>query len=144
MAKKRRAEGAREQRDREESDAGTTGRVLEELRGRFGTFRQENRPRTRIPEFLRDAALSAVERGTPEEEVVRACRISRELLERWREVKRGYPRRVRPKASKKARVFPVIEDSISGRGSWGSEREAASPLQLQIGGWDIRIRQTGK
>ena len=140
MAPKRRDEINKQQRERAGTIDGIPDGHLEELRERFARFRQENRPRMRIPECLRDAALEAIQSGTPEVEVIRACRISRELLDRRREVKRGIARRVKPQASK-ARVFPVIEDKVSGPGSAVRGEEEASHLQLRVGRWEICIRQ---
>ena len=142
MDKKRREGRTKQQRARAGTLDERTEQQLAQLREMFATFRQENRLRTRIPEFLRDAVMEEVQRGTPEVEVIRACRISRELLERWREVKVGYARRVKAKASK-ARVFSVIDDKASDIGSGVSGEEESSHLQLRIGGWEISIRQNG-
>lgn len=137
----------KEGRDRQRGDRGGAKdeRVetsLEQLKRSFAEFRQENRPRMRIPDALRDAALEAIQGGTAEVEVIRACGISREQLNRWREVKWGYARRGKPKEAK-VRVFPVVEDKISGPEHGGRESEEASSLQLRIGRWDICIRQNG-
>lgn len=116
--------------------------VLEGLKGSFTEFRQENRPRERIPDRLRDATLEAIDGGIPEVEVIRACRISRESLVRWREVKKGIRRRVRGNGSK-ARVYPVVEEKLPVTVHSGSDQEETSQLQLRIGSWCISIRQNG-
>lgn len=143
MAKRRRETRTGQQRDRGDTDGGSIERGLAQLGESFVKFRQENRPRTRIPDYLRDAVLEAVETGIPDAEVIRTCRLSRELLHRWREVKYGYARRAKSKKAK-ARVFPVVEDQVTGPRSAVKGGEETSHLQLRIGGWDISIRQNGQ
>jgi hypothetical protein len=116
--------------------------ILEDLQRRFTEFRQMHRPRERIPDQLRDAMLEAIDVGIPEAKVLRACRISREILGRWREVKKGIKRRVRTKGTR-ARVYPVVEEKLSVPLHHVNAREEQSQLQLQIGSWCISIRQNG-
>lgn len=116
--------------------------VLEELQRKFAEFRQVHRPRERIPDQLRDAMLEAIQSGISESEVLGACRISREILGRWREVKMGIKRRVRAKGTK-ARVYPVVEEKLPVPLHYANGPEELSQLQLQIGSWCISIRQKG-
>jgi hypothetical protein len=137
----------REKRKEQVGDVGVaegqrSEQVLEDLQRMFTEFRQAHRPRERIPDQLRDAMLEAIEVGMPEAEVLRACRISREILERWREVKMGIRRRARAKRSK-ARVYPVVEEGFPVPVHHVNTREELSKLQLQIGNWSISIRQSG-
>ena len=137
----------REKRKEQVVDVGASEKhrnvqVLEDLQRRFAEFRQVHRPRERIPDQLRDAMLEAIQSGIPEAEVLRACRISREILGRWREVKKGIKRRVRTSGSK-ARVYPVVEEKFPVPVHHVNAPEELSQLQLQIGCWCISIRQNG-
>jgi hypothetical protein len=140
VKKKRREEHPHQENEDIRAGDESRERRLFELGKKYATFRQENRPRTRIPDYLRDSALEEIQRGTPESEVIKACKVSHELLDRWREVKCGHPRRVKAKKPK-ARVFPVIDEKASGIESPVIGAEESSTLQLRIGGWAITIRQ---
>jgi hypothetical protein len=94
----------------ETASSDTNAERLENLRRIFTKYRREHRSRARIAQSLRDAALEAIQSGIPEQSVRRVCRISREQLGFWRRGQRvseqglGSP-------EKKARIFPVLDDS---------------------------------
>jgi hypothetical protein len=111
---------------------------VEHLRRTFAKFRRAHRPRTRIPQELRDEALGALRCGVPELEVRRACRITQEQLERWRQ--RGHASVWnRDLDEQPVRVFPVVDD-VSGMTVERTEDHTAQQLELRVGGWAICIR----
>lgn len=117
----------------------SAGRRLEHLRRSFTKFRDAHRPRTRIPQELREEALEALRCGAAEVDVRRACRITPEQLQWWR-------RRPRSGATNRdlneqaVRVFPVVEEA-AGVCIERAGDHAAQELELRIGGWAISIRQ---
>ncbi len=136
MAEKRRRTGKGQQ----DGGAGAGGagarRRLEHLRRSFAKFRRVHRPRTRIPQELRDEALGALRCGASEPDVRRACRITLEQLQWWQ---RCGARPCDPEEHT-ALVFPVV-DEVSGVAIERTEDHAAQELELRIGGWAICIRQ---
>lgn len=138
MASKRRRAG----RGRRGSQAGAGGagvqRRVEHLRRSFEKFRRAHRRRTRIPQELREEALGALRFGTPELEVRRACRVTPEQLERWRQRERSSAR-ARSMDEQAVSVFPVVDDE-SGVAIERTGDHAAQALELRIGGWCICIR----
>jgi hypothetical protein len=139
MASKRRRAG----RGRKGGQAGAGGaraqRRVEHLRRSFEKFRRAHRPRTRIPQELRDEALEALRCGAQEHDVRRACRITPEQLERWRQRERAGARN-RVLAEQAVKVFPVVdEETDAGAEPWGGH--SASELRLRIAGWAISIQQ---
>ena len=117
----------------------TTAERLENLRRIFTKYRREHRSRARIAQSLRDAALDAIQSGIPEPKVRRACRISREQLGFWRRGQRVSEKEL-DMPEKKARIFPVVDDSRETFDE-GGEQRAVSDLQLRVGRWEICIRQ---
>jgi hypothetical protein len=123
----------------EAASSDTNAERLENLRRIFTKYRREHRSRARIAQSLRDAALEAIHSGIPERDVRRACRISREQLGFWRRRRRvseqglGLP-------EKKARIFPVVDDSRKTCDEVAEQR-AVSDLHLRVGRWEICIRQ---
>ena len=112
---------------------------LENLRRIFTKYRREHRSRARIAQSLRDAALDAIQSGIAERDVCRACQISRWQLGFWRRGQRVSEQGL-GLSQKKARIFPVVDDSRETCDE-GGEQRAASDLQLRMGRWEICIRQ---
>jgi len=139
MANKRGRERIRQQRgDVGVGDGSAEGHV-EQLRRSFTEFRRGHRRRTRIPQELRDAALTALHSGTSALEVRRACRISAGQLDRWLACQPAWAQRL---ASDEAepRVFPVVDDVPCNVVEGTVEHEAAQ-LHLRVGRWEISVRQ---
>ena len=138
MASKRRRTGNGGKGGRSAGRAPSIARRVEHLRRSFAKFRKAHRRRTRIPQELRDEALGALRSGAPELEVRRACRITAEQLERWRQRERCSARN-RSVEEQAVRVFPVVDDESC----VAVERigdHAAQALELRIGGWCICVR----
>jgi hypothetical protein len=116
--------------------AGSSPRI-ERLRQDFAKFRRTHPLRTRIPDSLRRAALAALQRGSSESAVRRACGVTSDQLAQWGR----HPQVCTPHPSLEtaaARVFPVV-DSTAGL-SPSSEPEQQS-LELRIGTWAVYIKQ---
>lgn len=139
MASRRRRSGNGGKGVQAGSGGARAQRRIEHLRRSFAKFRRAHRPRTRIPQELRDEALGALRCGAAELDVRRACRITQQQLERWRQ-------REHSGASNRAldeqalRVFPVVDDEAGIAIERGGD-QAAQQLELRIGGWAICIRQ---
>ncbi len=138
MASKRRRAGNGGKGGRRAGRAPSIGRRVEHVRRSFAKFRRAHRRGTRIPWELRDEALVALRSGAPELEVRRACRITAEQLERWRQRERCSARN-RSVDEQAVRVFPVVDDE-SGVAVERIGDHAAQALELRIGGWCICIR----
>jgi hypothetical protein len=138
MANKRRRVKIDGHRD-EAASSDTNAERLENLRRIFSKYRREHRSRARIAQSLRNAALDAIHSGIPERDVRRACRISREQLGFWRRCRRVSEQGL-GLAEKKARIFPVLDDSGETCDE-GAEQRAVSELHLRVGRWEICIRQ---
>lgn len=111
----------------------------EQLKRSFARFRSGHRPRTRIPQALRDAALAALESGVAELRVRRACGISGTQLRWWR-LRQGACADGIEQQQHKARIFPVVDD-IAYLGAEGAGASTGQSVQLRVGGWEICIRQ---
>lgn len=117
-------------------DAGPSPRV-ERLRRDFARFRRTHPLRTRIPDSLRCAALAAVQDGTTESEVRRACGVTSDQLAQWGK----HPQARAPRGGLhrvESRVFPVVDDRTELM--HGRETESQE-LELRLGGWAISVRQ---
>jgi len=117
-------------------DAGFNPRV-DRLRRDFAKFRRTHPLRTRIPDSLRNAALAALESGTTESEVRRACGVTSKQLAQWRRRQR---RRSDPQhrlENAEPRIFPVVDSTTVL--SEGSEPEQQD-LELRLGGWSICVK----
>jgi len=119
-------------------DGGSHARV-ERLRREFSRFRRTHPLRTRIPDPLRQAVLTALARGTAEEDVRRACGITSDQLALWRKAPQACePRRALRRAE--PRIFPVVDDAVDISQSSDPETQVAE-LELRFGGWSISVRQ---
>ena len=123
----------------EEREAGP--QRVEYLRRSFVRFRREHPSRTRIPDSLRKAALTAIENGASEAEVRRACGVTLDQLAQWRRHRQqGRGRRAGGHQSPvvaEPRIFSVIDDE----GVAGKNADGLRDLELRLGGWSVCIRQ---
>lgn len=142
MATKRRRERIKRHVGEVVADDTSGERRLEQLKRSYEKFHREHGRGTRIPQELRDAALAAVESGTLEGEVRRACHISRTQLGWWRRSQRASGGKFEPteQQAKQARVFPVV-DEVGGIAVGGAGEQEAHGVQLRVGRWEISIRQ---
>jgi len=122
-----------------EADRASGKQRLEQLSRSFEAFRREHRRGTRIPKALRDEALAMLSSGTPEVEVLRACRIVPQQLSWWRRGQGGGSQG-RDLPEPKARIFPVVDDVPAVAVERDGDRQWQS-LELRIGQWAISIRQ---
>lgn len=118
---------------------GVTDQRVEHLRASFAKFRRVHRPQTRIPQQLREEALAALECGTPEQQVRRACGVTAEQLQWWRRPRRRSRAQACDPDAQMVRVFPVVE-GVSGVSMERSADDEGQQLELRIGGWAICIR----
>lgn len=139
MASKRRRSGNGGKGGQTGAGGARAQRRIEHLRRSFAKFRRANRPRARIPQELRDEALAALRCGAPEFDVRRACRVTQQQLECWRQRKRSGARN-RDLDEQAVRVFPVVDDE-AGVAHERTGDQAAQQLELRIGGWSVCIRQ---
>ena len=111
---------------------------VERLRRSFTKFRRAQPLRTRIPDSLRNAALAALQSGTSESAVRRACGVTSDQLAQWRkhQQSRGEMREADVRA---ARIFPVVEE-MDGAELTPSGQPVPRDLELRIGGWAISVR----
>jgi transposase-like protein len=118
----------------------STNANLERLRQRFAQFRREHPPQTRIPVPLREAVLTAMERGVTSSQVRRACGISSSQLEQWQKRRETRGRQPAERRRPKARVFSVVGEAA---GTKPADSHAAPELELRLAGWSIRVRAVG-
>ncbi len=123
------------------TDDESTNLRIERLRRRFTKFRREHRPRTRIPNELRAAALEALQSGEAELDVRLACGVSSIQLDQWRQSRRSRMEKGDFRGQE-ARVFTVL-DEMPQRNVERSDGNAEGSLELRFGGWAISIRQLG-
>lgn len=101
---------------------------LKRLQFDFSAFRRTRSGRCRIPMALKDAALEAIDTGIPSAKVAKACGLSSSQLWTWR--------KQRSAGMVPATVLTVFDEP--------SVQPARLPqdieLQLQIGGWRLRLR----
>ena len=142
MANKRGQEQTKKQGRDGVKVKGSPERQLELLERCFRDFWGVHQEGDWIPQTLRNAALEAIESGTPEQAVLHACGISRVQLNSWRECQ-GLGGEHSEAKEPKARVFPVIEDAIDSGRVEGLVEEESGQLQLRVGRWEISIRQIG-
>jgi hypothetical protein len=116
--------------------------AVADLGRRFAAFRKRNRAHTRIPADLQDAVASAVCEGAAEEDLLRACRISRAQLERWTgTTSSGLPcASTRAGRTDSARVFEVVGGSCVAEAGASD----AGELELRLGPWSVNIRCAGR
>ena len=120
------------------SDDGPSPRV-EHLRRDFAKFRREQPLRTRIPDSLRNAALAAVNSGTSEPEIRRACGVTSDQIAQWRK-HREMCAQARDLDRQPPLVFPVVDD-LTDVGMAQAGEPVQQDLELRIGGWSVCIRQ---
>ena len=117
---------------------------LEKLERRFARFRRNNPPRTRIPDALRREALGVAELGVSPSRLRRACGISSDQLDYWREWQgeRCLAGSVEEATAQEARVFSVV-------GGLADEEPTPEPrqvdgernLELRLGEWSVTVRR---
>lgn len=112
---------------------------VESLRQRFARFRREHRPRTRYPQALRAAVLSALRSGATELEVRRACGVSSVQLTQWRRREVAVVEES-GLAKQQARVFSVV-DELPEVNVERAMRPAEADVELRLGRWAIWIRR---
>lgn len=117
------------------------GQVIEHLRRRFAQFRATHPQRTRIPDPLRKAAVTAVRDGARESEVRRACGVTSDQLAQWRARQEDSNARRAACEVPPPQVFPVIAaETDVGGGDDGQAVSGPDCLELRIGGFAISVR----
>lgn len=139
MANKQQGKRARQDSGRSRESETRTKQRVEDLRRRFASFRRAHSSGTRIPQPLRDEALLALQNGTSEAEVRRACRINSTQLKLWQQTQ-GHDAKRSETEGQMVRVFPVIEEVLEMPTEPGSV-QAPPSLRLSIGGWDICVQR---
>jgi len=104
---------------------------LDALAKRFTSFRQHHGRGARVPQELREAALSALEQGVAPSDLFRACGLSWGQVAAWRARRADAPRS--PAEHPDVRVFTVTDD-LSARDAHGPE------LELRLGRWSVCVR----
>lgn len=120
--------------------AGSANLDVTRLRRSFAEFRRQHKSRTRLPETLRALALAAVESGTSEQEVRRACGVTSEQLSHWRKHRRPGTGEM-AKSHPKARVYSVVDDPPAEERADSVGTQKGQSLELRLGSWAICIRQ---
>ena len=122
----------------------SVGAGLERLERRFARFRRDNPPRTRIPDALRREALGVVERGGSPSQLRRACGISSDQLDYWRDWlgDQCVAGAAEGATAQETRVFSVVggptdEDPKPKPRQMDCERD----LELRLGEWSVTIRR---
>ena len=139
MGTAKRTPASRKRRQRNRAVAGDVGssHQVERLRRDFAKFRRTHELRTRIPDRLRRGALAALQKGTTESEVRRACGVTSKQLAQWQKSQRG----CEPQHSLEnlePRIFPVF-DTAAGLSPAGDAEQ--QELELRLGSWSICVRQ---
>ena len=139
MGATRKSPRSRTQRAHDSTVAGGAGSSprIERLRRDFAKFRRTHPLRTRVPDSLRRAALVALQSGTSESEVRRACGVTSDQLAQWGRHQKGCASQSSLETAA-PRVFPVV-DSTAGLPQ--SSEPEQSELELRIGNWAICVRQ---
>lgn len=114
---------------------------VERLGQRFEMFRRSYEPGTRVPDELRAAALSALDRGASEGDLRRSCQVTTAQLRLWREQLRRRAQVGGP-AEPDARVFEVVDEPPELDTRPGSDARTPE-LELRLGRWAVRISQLG-
>ena len=138
-AARKRTARTRKHRDRAGASDVVTSPRIERLRRDFAKFRREHSLRTRIPDSLRNAALAAVQSGTSESEIRRACGVTSDQIAQWRRHHQASAQ-ARDLDEQEPRVFPVVDD-MAGIGIAQSGEPMQQDLEMRIGGWAICVRQ---
>jgi transposase-like protein len=139
MADKRQRKPAGQDSVRAGGNEKRTKQRVETLRRGFASFHRSHSPGTRIPQALRNAALLALQNGTSETEVRRACGITSTQLKYWQQTQ-GPDSQKSKAEGQMVRVFPVIEEGIEMPPELSTVQVPQS-LRLSIGGWDICIQR---
>ena len=109
------------------------------LERRFAKFRGEHPPRTRIPDNLRGAVLSAMRQGVPMAELRRICGLGSNQIEYWQKSLGEILTHPDPPVQD-ARVFSVAGD-IPTPDVEPTDYKREQHLDLRLDGWSISIRR---
>ena len=119
-----------------------TSSALAELEHRFAEFRRDHPRGARVPEDLKEAALTMLAKGVTPGAISRTCGVSWSQLMAWKGTRRsaraGRARR-RAKSMPDVRVFSVVEDPVD-RGA--PAMSVDSTLELRLGAWSVSVRLT--
>jgi hypothetical protein len=107
---------------------------LAELGVRFARFRREHPGGARIPDDLREAALSLLREVAPAD-LYRTCGISFGQVMAWKVAK------ARGAESPDARVFSVVDEKPVPR---LEPKDTEPALELRLGPWSVSVRQAGR
>lgn len=139
MANKRQDDRIKRNRSKTLADDPSATKREEHLRRSFERFRREHRPRTPIPQTLRDETLAALRDGMEELTVRRACGISPEQLYWWRKAQHSCEQGSE-RGRQKAQVLTVVDD-VSAIAVQRDSDHRAQNLEFRVGRWVVCIRQ---
>ena len=87
--------------------APTPGDRLQALADQYATYRENAKPRERVPDALRAATLDLIDSGISPGVVVAACRVQRPQLALWRRRRSG-------RGDREPRILQVVEAPATG------------------------------
>lgn len=111
--------------------------ILEQVRLSFEQFRRANKPRTRIPDELRQAAVDTLAQGVSMSALCRTCGLSSQQIADWQPQPVAA---VGQRPSEPARVFEIADDAGVAETATASKAGPDDTLELRLGDWAITIR----
>lgn len=110
---------------------------IQRLEKQFKEFHQNHPPQTKIPDRLRHAVLTAIQNGSPEQEIRKACVITSNQIRQWQ---KSSTTTIKPNKLQKARILEIHDDNqiekIKSDEIASTQNHA---MEIRFGEWSISI-----
>ena len=119
-----------------------TNAEIQSLEKQFNEFHKNHPPQTKIPEHLRHVVLRAIQNGTPEQEIRKACVITSNQIRQWQ---RSSKTTIKPNKLPEARILEIQDDNeIQNVKPAEITTAPTHPMEIRLGQWSISINHIGQ
>lgn len=114
-----------------------TNAELQRLKKQFTEFHKNHPPQTKIPDHLRHAVLTAVQNGTPVQEIRKACVITSNQIRQWQ---KSNTTTIKTNNLQNPRILEIHDDNqIQSVKPDEIGPAQTHPMEIRLGGWSISI-----
>lgn len=119
-----------------------TNAESQSLEKQFNEFHKNHPPQTKIPDHLRHAVLRAIQNGTPEQEIRKACVITSNQIRQWQ---KSSTIPIKTDKIQKARILAIHDDNEIQNVKPAEITTAKNhPMEIRLGQWSISINHLGQ
>lgn len=119
-----------------------TNTELQRLEQQFTDFHKNHPPQTKIPDHLRQAVLTAIQNGTREQKIRKACVLTSTQIRQW---EKSNAAAIKSQKAQQPRILELCDDNpIQNVNPVEITPAQPNAMEIRLSGWSISINHTGQ